>query len=439
MAGGVRYNDRSFRTGKESDPMNTFSWIFLALLLLDLAIQGWLARRQIRTVRAHRDRVPEPFTGTIEEATHRRAADYTVAKTRFGRLEAGYGALILLGWTLGGGVEAVDRLWRGLELPPLAVGTGMVLSVLLIGSLLELPTSAWRTFVLEQRFGFNRTTPGLFVGDLLKGTLLTLLLGGPLVAVVLWLMEVAGPLWWVWAWGVWFGFSLLMMWAWPTLIAPLFNRFEPLEDEALKSRIEALLREAGFHSSGIFVMDGSRRSAHGNAYFTGLGGNKRIVFFDTLLRQLSPDEIEAVLAHELGHFRRHHVRKRLAGMAGLALAGLALLGWLMEQPWFYQGLGYHLPGPGVHVALVLFMLASPVFSFFLSPLLAWLSRRQEFEADEFAARLRGPHHLVEALVKLYAENAATLTPDPLYSAFHDSHPPAPVRVRHLQRLAEGAS
>ncbi|MDQ2696136.1 MAG: M48 family metallopeptidase, partial [Pseudomonadota bacterium] len=336
----------------------------------------------------------------------------------------------------GGGLELLDQSWRGLGWGPLATGMAVLVSAVVIGSLLDLPFTVYETFVLEERFGFNRTTPGLFVVDLARNLAVSLALGLPLAWVVLWLMQAGGGLWWLHVWLVWTGFSLLLVWAWPAFIAPLFNRFSPLGDQALKQRIEALLARCGFSSQGVFVMDGSRRSAHGNAYFTGTGNNKRIVFFDTLLDTLDGDQIEAVLAHELGHFRRHHVRTRLLTVFAASLLGLALLGWLIQQPWFFHGLGVSTPSN--HAALLLFMFTAPVFTVFLRPLGSWLSRRHEFEADEYAARQSDAAALIQALVRLYRDNASTLTPDPLYSAFYDSHPPAAVRVAHLQRLATAA-
>jgi len=411
--------------------MNPITELFLVVLALSLALQIWLDRRQIRHVLAHRDAVPEAFRDHIPQAAHRKAADYTVARTRLAMLERLYGSLLLLGWTLGGGLEWLDQGWRGLGLPSLATGVGVILSVLMIGGLLELPFAIYRTFRLEARFGFNRTTPGTFISDLTKQLLLTLIIGAPLIALVLWLMDSAGPLWWLYVWAVWIGFSLLMQWAWPAFIAPLFNKFEPLEDESLHQRIVRLLERCGFHSSGVFVMDGSRRSSHGNAYFSGLGKNKRIVFYDTLLKSLTPEEVEAVLAHELGHFRRHHIRKRMVMMALLSLVGLWILAQLLQMPEFYQGLG--VSTPATYMGLILFMMVTPLFGVFLSPLLAGFSRQHEFEADDFAAKQADPRTLIRALVKLYEENASTLTPDPVYSAFHDSHPPAPVRIAHLSR------
>jgi STE24 endopeptidase len=409
--------------------MNDFTLLFLLLLALATGVHLWLDRRQWHHVATHRDRVPAAFAQEVTPESHRKAADYTVAKVRFGMVEQLFGAALLLMWTLGGGLDLLDRLWQGAGLGPVLTGTGFLITLMLVGSLLDLPFSAWRQFVIEQRFGFNRTRPATFLGDTLKQGLLLLLIGAPLAALVLWLMAHAGSFWWLWVWGVWMGFAVLMIWAFPSVIAPLFNKFSPLEDQELAGRIERLLARCGFASKGIFVMDGSRRSAHGNAYFTGVGNSKRIVFFDTLLQHLNGDEIEAVLAHELGHFRRKHIRKRFALVALSSLAGLALLGWLMEATWFYQGLG--VATPSLWTALALFLLVSPTFTFFLQPWMAALMRRHEFEADDFATEQSSAEHLIHALVKLYKENASTLTPDRLYSAFHDSHPPAPVRVAHL--------
>lgn len=410
--------------------MNAFSILFLCMLGLSLGLQIWLGMRHRRHVVAHRDQVPDAFRNTIPLAAHRKAADYTAATTQLGAFEAVYGAVLLLGWTLAGGLDVLDSAWRSLDFGPLVTGVLVMLSVLLLMSLLEVPFSLLRTFRIEQRFGFNRSSVGVFVADLLKGALLMILIGAPLAWVVLWIMGAAGALWWFYVWLVWFGFSLLMMWAYPTIIAPMFNKFSPLEDAQLRERIERLLRECGFKSDGIFVMDGSRRSTHGNAYFGGLGSNKRIVFFDNLIKQLDGDEIEAVLAHELGHFRLHHIRKRLIGLGALSLLGLALLGWLAEQSWFYHGLG--VTQPSNYMALLLFMLSAPVFGFLLTPAGAWMSRRHEFQADAFAAGRRDAEALVRALVKLYEENASTLTPDPVYSRFYYSHPPASVRIEHLK-------
>ncbi len=408
--------------------MNLLTVLFLAALLAGYGIELWLSLRQARRVRAHRGQVPEAFAANIPLAAHQKAADYTLASLRLGRVEQLAGVSLLLAWTLGGGLDALDRAWRELLPDPLAMGLAVLLSAGLLMSLLELPFAAWRTFVLENRFGFNRADARLFVTDTLKQWLLGLAFGAPLAACALWLMG-SGPWWWLWLWLLWFGFSLSMLWAWPTLIAPLFNRFTALADESLRARIERLLARCGFSSDGVFVMDGSRRSAHGNAYFTGLGRHKRIVFFDTLINTLDADEIEAVLAHELGHFRRRHVQQRMIFMAMVSLAALALLGWLRGQAGFFTGLGVGTPSD--HMALLLFMLALPPFTTLLSPLITRVSRRHEFEADSYAAEHSDGRALIAALVKLYRDNAATLTPDPLYSAWHDSHPPAPVRIAHL--------
>ena len=392
-------------------------------------LRWWLAARQLGSVAAHRDQVPEAFRESISLETHQIAADYTAAKTRSGVVETAVAALLLLAWTLGGGIDLLSATWAATGLSPLLAGTGLMLSIFLIMGLLEMPFDIYRTFVIEERFGFNRTTPRLFVTDSIKQAALLIALGTPVILLVLWLMAHAGTHWWLYVWIVWMSFSLLLTWAYPALIAPWFNKFLPLDDSALKARIESLLERNGFATRGIFVIDGSKRSGHGNAYFTGLGNNKRIVFFDTLLRQLDADEIEAVLAHEVGHFKRKHIAKRIALMALVSLAALMLLGWLIDAPWFYSGLG--VTQPSVAVALLLFLLVVPTFTVFVQPLMSALSRRHEFEADEFAATQADAGKLVNALVKLYRENANTLTPDPLYSAFYDSHPPAPVRIANL--------
>jgi STE24 endopeptidase len=329
-------------------------------------------------------------------------------------------------------LDILDQAWRHLEWLDLWTGVAVFISFGLLSSLIDLPSDIYGTFRIEAQFGFNRTSPGLFFTDLLKGLVLGLVIGVPFLALILWLMAYAGEFWWVSVWAVWISFSLLMLWLYPTVIAPLFNKFKPLENDELKERIEDLLKRNGFSSQGIFVMDGSKRTGHGNAYFTGLGRNKQIVFFDTLLNTLNADEVIAVLAHEVGHFKRKHLQKRLVLMSILSLAGLAFLGWLMQQDWFYSGLG--VSTHSTYMALLLFTLVLPVFSFFLQPLMAWLSRKHEFEADEFAAGQANPLTLIQALVKLYRDNASTLTPEPLYSAFYDSHPPAPVRIAHLSRI-----
>jgi len=409
--------------------MNTFSWIFLLAVGASLTLKLWLAGRQLHNVAANRTRVPEAFADSIQLEAHQKAADYTITNTLQGRLELVYNSLLLVGWTLGGGLQWLDNSWQQFGWGSIPTGVAMLISAFVIMALLELPFSVYHTFVIEERFGFNKTTFATFIGDMVKQTLLMLILGVPLAWAALWLMLESGSLWWLYLWLLWAGFSLLMLWAYPALIAPLFNKFTPLDDENLQQRIQSLLDRCGFKSQGIYVMDGSRRSGHGNAYFTGMGQNKRIVFFDTLLKTLEADEIEAVLAHELGHFKRKHVQKRIISMMLMSLAGLALLGWLIEQSWFYQGLGVQQPSN--HLALLLFLMVSPVFTIFLQPVFSWFSRRHEFEADDYAATQASAADLIRALVKMYKENASTLTPDPLYSAFYDSHPPAPVRVAHL--------
>ena len=415
--------------------MNSFSYVFLAMLSLGIATQWLLLHRHIRHINRHRGQVPEAFRDKITLEEHQKAADYTIARSRTGQAELIISSVLLLVWTLGGLLESVDIFWRPLTPGPILYGISVILSIMLISALLDIPMSLYRTFRLEEHFGFNKTTPKTFILDLVKGLLLTLLIGTPIIALVLWIMQSAGQLWWLYVWLTWFAFSLLMMWAYPAFIAPVFNKFRPLDNEALRTRIEALLDRNGFTSQGIFVMDGSTRSSHGNAYFTGLGANKRIVFFDTLINDLSHEQIEAVLAHELGHFKCHHIKKRIAAMAGISLIGLAILGWLIDQPWFYQGLGVNTPS--IHMALILFMLASPAFTFFLQPVFSLMSRKHEFEADNFAAKQAQADDLIQALVKLYKENANTLTPDPMYSAFHDSHPPAPIRIANLNSMQAG--
>ncbi|HEY4367370.1 MAG TPA: M48 family metallopeptidase [Steroidobacteraceae bacterium] len=413
--------------------MHWFTELFVLLLIVSTVVRGWLNQRQIAAVSAHRNRVPEAFAAQIDLDSHRKAADYTVTLARLDRWDILLDTLVVVILTVGHGIDAIDRAWQPLGLPALWHGTVVVLSTLLAMSAINLPLSAYRTFGIEARFGFNRITPGLFVADLFKGLLLGLLLGGPLIFIVLLLMHSAGAMWWLYAWLVWLAFTVLMTWAWPTLIAPLFNKFTPLADESLKQRAEALLVRCGFSSKGIFVMDGSRRSVHGNAYFTGVGRNKRIVFFDTLIERLQAAEVEAVLAHELGHFKLHHVRSRLLLSLVLGLAGMALLGALAAWPDFYRALG--VTTPSAHAALLLFMLALPAFTFLLTPVSSWWSRKHEFEADQFAAQFANAGELADALVKLYRDNATTLTPDQLHSAFYDSHPPAPIRIARLHQLA----
>ena len=410
--------------------MNTFTLIFLGFLAAGVVVQWLLVNRHIRHIRQNRAQVPAAFRGKIPLAAHHKAADYTRAKAKTNLADLIQGAVFILLWTLAGGLQWLDTFWRAFELPALWHGTLFILSVFAIMSALNLPLSLYRTFKLEAAFGFNRMTPRVFLIDLLKNALLGLAIGAPLLLLVLWIMDSGGAWWWLYVWLTWLGFSLLMMWAYPAFIAPFFNTFRPLQNAELKTRIENLLSRNGFKSQGIFVMDGSTRSTHGNAYFTGLGANKRIVFFDTLIDELSHAEIEAVLAHELGHFKCHHIRKRIMLMGAIFLIGLALLGWFINEVWFFNGLG--VAEASNHMALTLFLIASPAFTFFLQPLFSFISRQHEFEADDFAAAEAHTENLITALVNLYRENANTLTPDPLYSAFHDSHPPAPIRIAHLE-------
>jgi STE24 endopeptidase len=411
-----------------------FSVLFVFFFMLTLVLRYWLASRHVRHVLLHREQVPAEFAAKIPLAAHQKAADYTVAKTRFGLYSALWGGLVLIGFTLLGGLQALSTAILHATGPGMAHQIGLIVAFAIVSGVLDLPFDYYRQFVLEQRFGFNKMSVGLWLADMLKGALVGALIGLPLVWVVLTLMDRTGPLWWLYAWLVWSGFQLLMMVLYPTVIAPLFNKFTPLSDDSLKARIEGLMARVGFASKGLFVMDGSKRSAHGNAYFSGFGANKRIVFFDTLLERLAPAEIEAVLAHELGHFKLKHIVKRIAVMFALSLVFLALLGYLKEQVWFYTGLGVTplLGQSNDAMALLLFALVLPVFTFPLSPLSSLTSRKHEFEADAFAAQHSDARDLVSALVKMYEDNASTLTPDPLHSAFYDSHPPAWVRVQHLQ-------
>lgn len=410
---------------------------FAACLLAGLAVKFWLASRQLRHVARHRAAVPPSFASTISLAAHQKAADYTIARTRFGLLEMAWGAAVLLGWTLLGGLDWLNRLLLGWFDPGLVQQLALLVAFAAIGGLADLPFSLYHTFVIEQRFGFNKMTWRLWLADAVKGLVLGAAIGLPIAALILWLMGAAGPMWWLWAWAVWMGFNLLLLVIYPTFIAPVFNKFQPLEDETLKARVTALMQRCGFAAKGLFVMDGSKRSAHANAYFTGFGAAKRVVFYDTLLAKLSPDEVDAVLAHELGHFKHKHITQRLVAMFALSLAGFALLGWLATRAWFYTGLGVqpNMQGPNDALALVLFMLAVPVFSFFIAPLPALLSRRHEFQADAFAAQQTSGRDLGTALLKLYEDNASTLTPDPVFVKFYYSHPPASERLARLNGAA----
>lgn len=413
-----------------------FSVLFVVFLALTLALRFWLGSRHIRYVLAHRGAVPAEFAEKIPLAAHQKAADYTVAKTKLDLLMLLVGSAALIGFTLLGGLQWLSVKLFGLMGAGMSYQLGLIVAFALISGAIDLPFTLYRQFVLEQRFGFNKMTFKLFVSDLIKGLLLGAAIGLPLLWVVLTLMEKSGDLWWLYAWLVWSGFQLLMLVLYPSVIAPLFNKFTPLEDDALRTRIDDLMRRVGFASKGLFVMDGSKRSAHGNAYFSGFGAAKRIVFFDTLLARLQPQEIEAVLAHELGHFKLKHIVKRIVLMFALSLGFLALLGYLKTQVWFYTGLGVDplLLTSNDALALILFVLVLPVFTFLFSPLSSITSRKHEFEADAFAARHAKAQDLVAALVKLYEDNASTLTPDPLHSAFYDSHPPATVRIGRLHQL-----
>jgi STE24 endopeptidase len=417
---------------------------FVVALLLSLALKYWLATRQLRHVAAHRAEVPPAFAGTVSLASHQRAADYTLAKGRFGLLTTAFGSALLIGWTLLGGLDslnvflrdAVFSRWSGSG-GEMAYQLALLAAFSVLGSVLELPFDAWSTFRIEQRFGFNRTTVALWLADLVKSTLVGAVVALPLAALVLWIMRVSGGNWWLWAWLAWTGFSLAMMVIYPTLIAPIFNKFTPLADQTLRERVEALMARCGFTASGLFVMDGSRRSAHANAYFTGLGSAKRVVFFDTLLAKLNHGQVEAVLAHELGHFHHKHVIQRMLMIFGLSFASLALLGWLAGQPGFYTALGVqpNITAPNDAMALLLFMLVVPVFGWFVSPLMASISRRQEYQADAYAARSANANDLAGALLSLIEDNASTLTPDPLFVRFYYSHPPAAQRLAALRRVA----
>ncbi|HSH87385.1 MAG TPA: M48 family metallopeptidase [Methylophilus sp.] len=411
-----------------------FTQIFVAVIVISLGVRVWLGFRHIRHIQQHRQQVPAAFSESISLEAHQRAADYTSAKVKLRLSETVIESVVLLALTLGGILQTLDQLWlQWIPEHEIIRGALVICSALLISSAATLPFDYIQTFRVDEKFGFNKMSRAMFFGDLIKHSIVGLLLGGPLLFVALWLMQGAGDWWWLYLWLIWSAFNLFMLAVYPIWIAPLFNKFTPMEDQSLKARIEALMQKCGFASQGLFVMDGSTRSGHGNAYFTGFGKNKRVVFFDTLLEKLNADEIEAVLAHELGHFKHKHVIKRIVMMFGLSLLGLALLGFLMKQDWFYHGLG--VAQASNHMALLLFMLVSPVFMFILRPLLASYSRINEFEADQYASQQSRPQYLIDALVKLYRDNASTLTPDPLHSAFYDSHPPASLRIAKLQTYA----
>ncbi|MDZ7867398.1 M48 family metallopeptidase [Acidovorax sp.] len=428
-------------TSDDFSPSMLLTLAFAATLVMGLALRFWLASRQIRHVARHRASVPAAFAERIPLAAHQKAADYTITKARLGLLEMALGAAVLLGWTLLGGLDALNQALLAVLGGGMWQQLALLVAFAAISGLIDLPLSLYQTFVVEERFGFNKMTLRLWLADALKGLLVGALIGLPIAALILWLMGAAGPLWWLWAWCFWMGFNLLLMVVYPTFIAPLFNKFQPLGDESLKARVTALMQRCGFSAKGLFVMDGSRRSAHANAYFTGFGAAKRVVFYDTLLRQLAPGEVEAVLAHELGHFKHRHIVQRIVAMFAMSLVGFALLGWLSNQVWFYTGLGVRpnlsfdagvASAPNDALALLLFMLAVPVFSFFISPLFARQSRRHEFQADAYAVAQASGADLSSALLKLYEDNASTLTPDPVYVRFYYSHPPATERLARMQ-------
>nr|WP_315426501.1 M48 family metallopeptidase [uncultured Albidiferax sp.] len=420
-------------------PSTALTLGFAAMLIVGMWVKFWLATRQIRHVAQHRNNVPAAFASHITLAAHQKAADYTITKARFGLLELALGMAVLLGWTLLGGLNWLNQsllAWLGggmLQQLTLLVG------FVLVSGLIDIPVTLYQTFVIEERFGFNKTTVKLWLADMLKSSVVGAVIGLPIAALILWLMGSAGPRWWLWAWSAWMGINLLLLMIYPTFIAPLFNKFKPLEDETLKARVTALMQRCGFAAKGLFVMDGSKRSAHANAYFTGFGAAKRVVFYDTLLSKLAPAEVDAVLAHELGHFKHKHIIQRIVTMFAFSLVGFALLGWLSAQVWFYTGLGVipNMSGaPNDALALLLFMLVTPIFTFFIAPLSAQVSRKHEFQADAYAVQQTSGQDLSAALLKLYEDNASTLTPDPVYVKFYYSHPPASER---LARMAQGAA
>ncbi len=416
--------------------MNTFTIIFLIALVISYSIQFWLSMRQKSFVSSHRDEVPEAFKNSVSLDAHQKAADYTVEKGKLGDIDSVIGIIFLLVLTLGGGISLAFKFWASFELSPMYTDLGAVATIILIMTLLEIPTSLYQTFVIEEKYGFNKSTLTQFFKDQLISLSLVIAIGMPILALILWVMDSIGSFWWLYAWAILMSMSLLMSWLFPTLIAPLFNKFTPMEEGSLKDRIQNLLSRCGFNSNGIFIMDGSKRSGHGNAYFTGLGNNKRIVFFDTLVDSLDEEELEAVLAHELGHFKCKHVIKMLIASSILTLISFAILGWLINQDWFFSGLGVDTHSNAA--ALLLFALVSPVFTIFMQPISAYFQRKFEFEADDFASDNAKASKMISGLVKLYEENASTLTPDPLFSAFHYSHPPAAIRIAHLETKMQSA-
>jgi STE24 endopeptidase len=409
--------------------MNTFTYLFLFALFLSYSVQFWLSKRQSAHVLNHRPKVPDDFKESVSLEAHQKAADYTIEKGKIGDIDRMIGLIFLLAFTLGGGISLLFDFWTSLNLSPLWTGVISLGSIFILMSVLELPLAIYQTFVIEEKYGFNKSSVKQFITDQLMQLVLVAVIGLPLIALILWVMDVIGQYWWIWTWAILISFSLLISWLYPTLIAPLFNKFTPLEDGSLKERIQQLLERCGFSSNGIFIMDGSKRSGHGNAYFTGIGNNKRIVFFDTLAESLDDEEMEAVLAHELGHFKHKHVTKMLVTNALMSLISLAILGWLITEPWFFTGLG--VTSESNAAALLLFMLVSPAFTSFITPISSYFQRKFEFEADNFAAEHTQAKKLISGLVKIYEENASTLTPDPLFSAYHYSHPPIAIRIAHL--------
>jgi STE24 endopeptidase len=416
--------------------MNTFTIIFFLALILSYGVQFWLSARQKSYVSEHRDQVPVAFQDKVTLTAHQKAADYTIEKSKLGDIDSGVGMLFLLLLTVGGGISLVFDFWSTFEFSPMVSSLISVASIFLLMTVVEIPFSLYQTFVIEDKYGFNKNTLPQFAKDQLISMALTLGIGLPILALILWVMDSIGSLWWLYAWAIVLSFSLLMSWLFPTVIAPLFNKFTPMQDGSLKERIQSLLQRCGFNSNGIFIMDGSRRSGHGNAYFTGLGNNKRIVFFDTLVESLDEEELEAVLAHELGHFKCKHVIKMLVASSVMTLISFAVLGFLITQAWFFDGLGVSTHSNAA--ALLLFMLVSPVFTTFMQPISAYFQRKFEFEADEFATQNAKGSKMISGLVKLYEENASTLTPDPIYSAFHYSHPPAAIRIAHIEQKMQTA-
>lgn len=411
--------------------MSDISIAFLILVAANLTIKFWLNRRQAAQVMQHAAQVPARFAAVITLEAHQKAAAYTRAKIRLSQISLVIDTAWLLLLTLGGGINLIYGVATALagNESTLIPGLVFLISLGILSGIVDLPVSIYRQFGLEARFGFNRMTAALFIIDLLRNALVSLIIALPLLALILWLLDLATPMSWLWAWLGWMVFNALLLFIYPVVIAPLFNKFTPMPDSAHKQKLDALLQRCGFSAAGLFVMDGSRRSAHANAYFTGFGKHRRIVLFDTLISQLSPTQLEAVLAHEIGHYQRQHLQKRLVLMAAMSLALLWALFQLLHAPWFYSGLGVDSANPAT--ALALFSMAMPLCLLPLTPLSNALSRKHEYEADAYAAQHSSAQELINALITMYRENAATLTPDSLYSLFHDSHPPATLRIAHL--------